>query len=477
VINARAEARTLQKRAHQPAKYLLHSKKAALSAFGTAVGDALRIASSMKQITGTPGMPIRHFASVVVTFVLCLAAAPLLGFSRDKQPPPPEPEERIPVAPLGYRPPGPLYMLSGKAFTSLDFIDAHHLLFTFRQPRLMRRDENPGGLDHDQVIQALTLQLPDGTVQASAEWRMHDRSRYIWPLGGGRFLVRQRNTFSLTDAALKLHPYIDVATRVLATEVSPDGRILVVQHQYEKHTPEEHARLEAQARQYGDPPPAEDTQITVMNIATREMLAALRTESPIHVPITSTGYVGVGKDKSDKNEDQFLIRFIPFEGQSLVLGRVASTCTPHEEFLSPAALMIESCGPRSPDLYLDVWTTQGKKLWSGQREGHLVWPTFAYSRTGGRFAVSLLRVNHFIDLIDSLNDEDVREQVVQVFDSATGALLMATTASPILTAGQNFALSEDGERLAVLREGAIEIYKVPPPPAAENPGAALAKKK
>ena len=101
-----------------------------------------------------------------------------------------------------------------------------------------------------------------------------------------------------------------------------------------------------------------------------------------------------------------------------------------------------------------------------------MWPTFAYSRTGDRFAVSLLRVTHFIDLADSLNDEDVREQVVQVFDSATGALLMATTASPILTAGQNFALSEDGERLAVLREGAIEIYKVPPPaaPAPEKTG-------
>jgi hypothetical protein len=419
-------------------------------------------------------MPSCHFPAAVITLVLWLAGVPLLGSSHDKQPRPPEPEERIPVGPLGYRPPGPLYMLSGKAFASLDFIDAHHLVFTFHQPRLMRREANPGRFDNDQVIQALTLDLPDGTVQASAEWRMHDRSRYLWPLGAGRFLVRQRNTFSLTDASLKLHPYIDVATPVLQTEVSPDGHILVVEHQYERHTPEEHSKLEAQARQYGEPPPAEDTQITVLKIASREVLAALKTENPIHVPITSTGYVGVAKDKG---EDQFLIRFIPFEGESLVLGRVASTCTPHEEFLSPDALMIESCGPKSPDVYLDAWTTKGKKLWNGQREGHLVWPTFAYSRTSGRFAVSLLHVNHFIDLVDSLNDEDVREQVVQVFDSATGALLMATTASPILTAGQNFALSEDGERLAILREGAIEIYKVPPPPAAENPGLAVAKKK
>ncbi len=68
-------------------------------------------------------------------------------------------------------------------------------------------------------------------------------------------------------------------------------------------------------------------------------------------------------------------------------------------------------------------------------------------------------------MIDSLNDEDVREQVVQVFDSETGALLMTTTASPILTAWPELRLSDDGDRLAVLREGAIEIYKVPSPPA------------
>jgi hypothetical protein len=365
-------------------------------------------------------------------------------------------------------------MLSGKAFTSLDFIDAQHLLFTFHMPRLMRREENPGRSDNDQIIQAVTLALPGGTVQASAEWRMHDRSRYLWPLGGGKFLVRQRNSYTLTDASLKLRPYIQVATPVLETEVSPDGRILVVEHEYERHTPDQHDRLAAQAVQYGEPPPAEDTQITLIDTASRDVLAALRTEMPIHVPITSSGYVGVAKDKG---EDQFLVRFIPFAGVSLVLGRVASACTPHENFVSQNALMIESCGPKSADVFLDAWTTEGKKLWNGHRDGHLVWPTFAYSRTGDRFAVSLLRVNHFIDLADSLNDEDVREQVVEVVDTATGTLLMTTTASPILTNGQNFALSEDGERLAVLREGAIEIYQVPSPPAPVKPSPTPPQKK
>jgi hypothetical protein len=410
----------------------------------------------------------------LITLVLWLAGAPLSGSSHSKEPPGPGPEERILVAPLGYRPPGSLYMLSGKTFSSLDFIDADHLLFTFRLPRLMRREESPGRSDNDQVIQAVTLSLPGGSVLATSEWRMHDRSRYLWPLGDGKFLVRQRNTYALTDDSLNLHPYIEVATQVLETEESPDGRVLVIEHEFERHTAEEHTKLEAQAVQYGEPPPAEDTQITLIDIASRKVLTALRTETPIHVPVTSSGYVGVAKEKS---EDQFLIRFFPFEGQSVVLGKVASTCRPHENFLSQNALIIESCGPKSPDAYLDAWTTDGKKLWSGRREGHLVWPNFAYSRTGDRFAVSLLRINHTIDLADSLIDDDVREQVVQVFDSATGTLLMSTAASPILTAGQNFALSQDGKRLAVLHDGAIEIYKVPSPPVAEKSGPLAAKSK
>jgi hypothetical protein len=261
---------------------------------------------------------------------------------------------------------------------------------------------------------------------------------------------------------LKLHPFVDVATPVYETEVSPDGRVLVVEHEYERHTPEQHSKLTAQAAQFGEAPPLEDTQITLLNVASREVLAALHTPSPVSVPITSTGYVGVSKDEG---QDEFLVRFVPFKGDAVDLGRVASTCTPHESFLNQKAIIIESCGPKSPDIYLDAWTIEGKKLWSGRREGHLVWPTFAYSRTGDRFAVGLLRSSHFIDVADSLNDEDVREQVVQVFDSATGALLMTTNASPILCAGENFALSEDGGHLAVLREGAIEIYKVPSPAA------------
>ena len=181
----------------------------------------------------------------------------------------------------------------GRVFTTLDFIDAQHLLFTFHEPRLLQREAtSTGKLESDQIIRALVISLPGGEVTASEEWRMHDRSRYLWPIGAGKFLVRQRSTYLLTDASLQLRPYLEVPTTVLQTDVSPDGRVLVVEHEYEKHTTSEHEHLQQQALQYGDTPPREDTQITLLDIASRKVLAAIRTELPTLVPISAAGYVG-----------------------------------------------------------------------------------------------------------------------------------------------------------------------------------------
>ncbi len=396
-------------------------------------------------------------SSVVIALYLAGASTTIAAAHRSKPPAGAGPETRVPVEPLGYRPPGQFYLLSRRVFSSLDFIDKHHLLFTFREPRLLQREVNQGQSENGQMIRAMVISLPGGEVVASTEWRMQDRSRYLWPIGGGMFIVRKGNAYMVTDASLKLNPYIEVPTKVLETEVSPVGRTLVIEHEYEKHSPDQHSRLQQEAEKYGAAPPAEGTQITLLDVATKRVLTALRTDLPVKVPFTSSGYIGVKEDEGDN----FVLRFIPFKGEPVLLGKVASTCTPHENFLNEKALVIESCGPKSTDVFLDVWTIEGKKLWSGRRDGRLVWPTYAHATTGERYAESLLQVSHTINLADSLNDEDVRGQLVQVFDTVTGTLLMTTNATPILSAGDNFALSPDGEHLAVLREGAIEVYRIP----------------
>lgn len=365
---------------------------------------------------------------------------------------------KIPVAPLGYEPPGALYLLTQFTFSTLDFIDDQHLLFTFRRFELLRREVDAPASDDDQMIRAEVLSLPNGKVGTTADWRMHDRSRYLWPLSNGRFLVRQRDAYWITDASLKPRDFMRSPSPVLNTQVSPDGRLMLLEDVAERHTPEEHKKL---AVEDGEPPP-EDALLAMIDVDSKVIEAELRSRDPIALPMTSSGYVTV----EEKREDDYAVNFVPFHGKPVMLGMVASTCTPRESFLNAKALMIASCGPNTADMFLDTWTIDGKKLWRGRRDGETVWPTFATALDGSRFAIGLLEVDRPVTTPDSLDDEEVKSQMVQVFDTKSGALLMTTSASPVLTAGQNFCLSPDGDRFAVLRNGAIEVYQIPTAPAA-----------
>jgi len=76
---------------------------------------------------------------------------------------------------------------------------------------------------------------------------------------------------------------------------------------------------------------------------------------------------------------------------------------------------------------------------------------------------------------DPFGDDDVRGQMVGVFDTETGKLQLAKNASPVLSAGHNYTLTADGSRFAILREGAVEIYDLPPAVTTPAPAVAAAK--
>src|SRR5277367_1664836 len=143
----------------------------------------------------------------IVCIGLLTASAWAAKHDKDKTEAPP-PSARIDTVPLDYHPLSSFYLMSRSSSSSLDFIDSQHLLFTFRATGLMKRLSECLPDDEDQLIRALVVHLPDGKIERSAEWRMHDRGRYLWPLGDGRFMVRQRDALLITDSSLELQPFV-----------------------------------------------------------------------------------------------------------------------------------------------------------------------------------------------------------------------------------------------------------------------------
>jgi hypothetical protein len=386
---------------------------------------------------------------------------------------PPAPKISIPTAPLGYRTPGPIYTLIRLPFATLNFLDADHLLFTFHQSRLMTRDEHEAG--SDQFVQAVVLELPSGKETARTEWRLHDRNSYLWPLADGRVIMRQGEDLFLMDASLRLTPLLHSPSHLEEVQVSPDGKMLMVQMDLERHTPEEHKRLQQRAIERGANPPEEDVEIRIFDLGEKKLKLKARAERPGPLPANPQGFVTQVQTRSDHWE----MRFHPFEkaekNDGDVVNQLMSTCPPQTDFVNDSTLLVLSaCSTHAPDRQADAVTVEGKKIWTGRWRADFAWPTMAASVGGSDFAIAWIAVGRPVSFFDSFTDTEVRGQFVDVLDAKTGGLRLALMVQPIASAGQNYALSPDGNRLAVLNKGMLEVYDVPPAP--PPPPAVAAKK-
>jgi hypothetical protein len=371
----------------------------------------------------------------------------------------PDPDARIPVAPLGYMAPSPFYLTSRLSSISLDFIDNDHLLFTFRLPGLMKRLPGEPSDDEDQMIRALVLELPSGKVDSSTDWRMHDRSRYLWRLGNGLFLVRQRSRLFATGQGLQFHPFLNSDTALESVQISPDRRWIVVETEGKK---EDQQTLASASPTLGDAAPNDKpVQIFILNAESRAVVAHAQTLTAVEVPMIGDGHLQAIEGKQNK----WIIRYLPFKGEARQLTEIESSCHPREEPVSHDVTLIFACPRSGNDHLVSAINLDGKLLWQQRWDGRYIWPTFQLTQNGSRFAYSSLEVSHPVGPMDPVDQDSIVKQMVGVFDTESGQLLLVKNATPILSAGQNYALSPDGSRFAILREGAIEVYNLPPTPA------------
>ncbi len=407
------------------------------------------------------GIPITRKGWWVLVLVACMAAP--LNAAKPRSGP--VPDTTIPIEPLGYRPPGQLYLLARFSTSSLTFLDSTHVLLTFHLSKLLERDQHEPGHEtgNDQFVRALVLELPSGKVTASADWRMHDRRRYLWPLGNGRVLVRQMDRFSVTDATLRLRPLLVSPTPLQETYVSPDGRMLVMESEEEQHTPEEHAKLVDKAHMYGEDSVPESVHIRMVRLDQKTLMLNARAEQPGKLIANEDGYVSQAQEQGGL---QWTIRFHPFEKPEPnggdVVAQFASTCAPESNFLNASTILVMSCLKDAPDRFAQAFSIDGKHLWVGKWRSNFVWPVLRVAGDGNTFAIAWISTSRPMEPYDPVSDTEVEAQVVDVIDAKTGALRFHVEVQPILSAGGNFALSPDGDKLAVVNRGALEVYTVPP---------------
>lgn len=369
----------------------------------------------------------------------------------------------IPAEPLGFSAPGAYYLGQRIALASLDFVDEGHLLFTFRVPGLMHREA--GEQSEERQIRAVVLSLPAGTVEAEALWPVHDYSRYLWMLHDGHFLLRDRDGLQLGDAALEFKPFLHFPGPVIWMELDPQQQYLVTDSR-------EPVSAEPKAGDVAGPASAAasvvtDGQVTggkndmVLRILRRDSGAVMlvsRVSAAVHLPLNSKGYL----ESLRGNGARWMLNLNFFSGGSKLLGHVDSTCAPVYDFVSEREVLVTAC-EASGGHRLVAMDTEGRHLWDVLAPGTAIWPLVLRSPDGLRLARETLAVTHPVNALSPLDAEDIKGQLVRVFDAATGKISLEAPAVPALDAGGNVAISPSGRRVAVLNGGSIQVFELPPP--------------
>ncbi|HEY6490868.1 MAG: hypothetical protein WCC26_07685 [Terracidiphilus sp.] len=374
------------------------------------------------------------------------------------------PAASIPVEPLGFFAPGAFYMGLRESLVSLDFLDEERLLFTFRTPGLIRRKNAAD--DGERQIRAEVLRLPQGSVESEALWTLHDHDRYLWMLRDGHFLLRDQEVVKEGDARLGLRSLLQFPGPILSMAVDPAQRFLVTN----SLEPSDH---KPQAGDVGSPAAAEanvsnessgsfgqkDIVVRILERASGRVMLVSRVHTTVRLPINTEGYIETLRGTGQ----QWILNFDDFTGGSKILAKVDSSCQPPIDFVSQDEAVANTCSVDT-GRRLVALSMEGEQLWQAPSPPTQVWPLLVMAPNGSRLARETLTLDHAMDgFAHPLDPQDIKGQVVEVFDAVGGMRVLKVSASPVLDGGGNVAISPSGKRVAVLNAGAIQVYDLPPP--------------
>ncbi len=177
----------------------------------------------------------------------------------------------------------------------------------------------------------------------------------------------------------------------------------------------------------------------------------IRTKTAVSLPLTAAGRL----DVLEGGKDRWLFNFDEHTGKVDELAEFDTSCFPRPTFVGHSEFVVFGCRGASDKVDFAGFNMKGDEMWQQNFYDTHVNPTFSFAPDAGRFALGRTLITGDIDPSVPPVASQVAAQEVRVYQSYNGKILFKTDCTPVQRAGQNFALSPDGMRLAVVRESLV----------------------
>ena len=363
-------------------------------------------------------------------------------------------EHRLSLRSLGYKPRDNRILLAFAEDAAVRFLGDDQLLVTFNTHPLIERSVADREWRSDpRIIRALVLSAHDGKVLHAEDWRVNQGGPYLWPLERGRVLAIVGDALTIFGPGLKVERQWALPGPLALVRVSPSHNLIVAAIVKERHSPEEHHRL---AEFMGpDRMVEEDYDLTVLD----GLLHVLGTR-PLHAHPDIPAILDSGLLTSDAEpRSRWKVQEIKWDGGHHTVVEVNSPCPLHINSLPTNLILLSGCSPDGSQSWYRIVRRDGKTLLKGATPSTRRVENADAMRAKGVFAVGIAEADRPIDFEQGMYASEFRKLTVSVYSSTNGRRLFATHPLGGSVDRQSFALSEDGDRLAVLSDGNISLYK------------------
>ncbi|HEY0308729.1 MAG TPA: hypothetical protein VGB94_11255, partial [Acidobacteriaceae bacterium] len=257
------------------------------------------------------------------------------------------PDATIPLEPLGYQGAPQHLLLSGVVTSSVHYVDAHHILLTYRARMLIPRGAEEKQGEGGQMVVALLLESPSGKVLARTQWRLYDHGQYLWPMGRGTFVLRKGNELGILmplaagseKDPLRASSFTELPGPASTVMVSPDGRMVIAEAEIVTRQAAAAsvnlvggAVVPASAEQHSTD--IQFWQFDLSDVAHGRVSMSKVGHSTAHgtlgFPLSGDGYLRAEM----VSPDDWNLFYAPWRGGAKLLGDVVSTCPPQSMFLN-----------------------------------------------------------------------------------------------------------------------------------------------